>query len=577
MTRIGTGLAAVCTCMLLWTTTGIAEDLLPPESAVASPTFSFAVGFIRPEPPYEARVSPITGDNQTTGNKRLLGAGDQIYLDLTNPQEVAPGDQFTVYRNVKKVYHPARGNYLGDLTTIVGVVKVLKVTDNKATVKVVRSYDAIFPGDGATRQGSAPAPAPASSTQSLPDGTGMIVELPPGQTLIAQGHSLYVDWGRNDGVKVSDKLLVFRENPGIPIQIIGELQIIAVEDQTATARVTRSIAPILRGDRFAGKDSLMKQLGLDVPSPQARKEALFQEMTGAATTASPGAATDTHAASQRDLERELAQLARQLEFDPGSAPATAAGLPILKKIKALLKEVPDRRVVIEGYTDNQKIGPSLKGQYSSNKGFAHARGEIMGWLSASDLLHRGALFAVGDVFRTLPEVEWITGLPTGLTEDGATYSIGPRRRWTRTRFLLGANEHIQQESTFWRRSLWRRAGGRVEDSRTMASDFELWIRFFRHAPLFPVEALIGGFRHHRDSLWLTHREECRAICESWLEAELDHESDLLVRTAGRLLFRARRGKRLGPLWRRLAARLLHAWPGRPPGVIRFDGKTWGIT
>jgi chemotaxis protein MotB len=368
MTRIGAGLAAVCTCVLLWTTTVIAEDLLPPESAVASPTFSFAVGFIRPTPPYEARISSITGDNQTTGNKRLLGTGDQIYLELTNPREVAPGDQFTVYRNVKKVYHPARGNYLGDLTTIVGVVKVLKVTDNKATVKVVRSYDAIFPGDGATREGLSPAPAPASSARSLPDGTGMIVELPPGQTLIAQGHSLYVDWGRNDGVKVSDKLLVFRENTGIPIQIIGELQIIAVEDQTATARVTRSIAPILRGDRFAAKDSLLKQLGMDVPSPQARKEALFQEMTTPAATAS-----SAQVSPQRDLERELAQLAKQLEFDPGSAPATAAGLPILKKIKALLKEVPDRRVVIEGYTDNQKIGPSLKSQYSSNQELSRAR------------------------------------------------------------------------------------------------------------------------------------------------------------------------------------------------------------
>jgi chemotaxis protein MotB len=368
MTRIGTGLAAGCACVLLWTATGVAEDLLPLESAVASPTFSFAVGFIRPTPPYEARISQITGDNQTTGNKRLLGASDQVYLELTNPQEVAPGDQFTVYRNVKKVYHPARGHYLGDLTALVGVVKVLKVTGNMATVKVVRSYDAIFPGDGATRQGSAPAPAPAPPTQSLPDGTGMIVELPPGQTLIAQGHAVYVDWGRNDGVKVGDKLLVFRQNTGIPIQVIGELQIVAVEDQTATARVTRSVAPLLRGDRFAAKDSLLKQLGLDVPSPQARKEALFQEMTAPAATAS-----SAQSAPQRDLERELAQLARQLEFEPGSAPTTAAGLPILKKMKALLREVPDRRVVIEGYTDNQKIGPSLKGLYSSNLELSRAR------------------------------------------------------------------------------------------------------------------------------------------------------------------------------------------------------------
>lgn len=403
MTRIGTSLAAVCTYMLLWTTTGIAEDLLPPESAISSPTFSFATGFIRPTTPYEARISPITGDNQTTGNKRLLGTGDQVYLELTNPQEVAPGDQFTVYRNVKKVYHPARGHYLGDLTTIVGVVKVLKVTDNKATVKIVRSYDAIFPGDGATRQAPPPPPAPASSGQSLPEGTGMIVELPPGQTLIAQGHVVYVDWGRNDGVNPGDKLLVFRETTGIPIQIIGEMQIIAVEDQTSTARVVRSTAPFLRGDRFASKDTLQQQLGLDAPpSPQARKETLFQEMTGPAATAAPTAATmgmsqEAHAAPQsRDIERELAQLTKQLEFDPGSAPTTAAGLPILKQIKGLLKEAPDRRVVVEGYTDNQKIGPSLKELYNSNQELSRARAAaVAGYLSEEEGVNPQNISAVG--------------------------------------------------------------------------------------------------------------------------------------------------------------------------------------
>ena len=378
MTRIGTGLAAACTGVLLWTAVGIAEELLPYESAVASPSFSSAIGFIRPTTPYEARISPITGDNQTTGNKRLLGTGDQAYLELKNPHEVAPGDKFTIYRQVKKVYHPVRGQYLGDLTAVVGVVKVRRVTGSKATVVVERSYDAIYPGDGASRQTPAP-PAPLSSGQSLQDGIGVIIELPPGQNLIAQGHVVYVDWGRNDGVKPGDKLLVFRETPGIPIQIIGELQIIAVEDQTATARVTRSTAPLLRGDRFAAKDSLQKQLGLDVPSsPQARKDTLFQEMTQPVPAAAPQAAKEmsqaTHAAPQsQDLERELARLARQLEFEPGSAPATAAGLPILNQIKTLLKEVPDNRVVVKGYTDNQKVGPSLKELYNSNQELSRAR------------------------------------------------------------------------------------------------------------------------------------------------------------------------------------------------------------
>jgi chemotaxis protein MotB len=389
MTKLGTGLSAVVAGTLLWPMTALAADKAPTIISMSEITTSleadillknFSVGFIRPASPYEALVSPITGDNQTTGNKRLLGRGDQVYLELTSPHDVAPGDSFTVYRRVKKVYHPVRSQYLGDLTAVIGVVKVLRVTGNKATVKIERSFEAMFPGDGAMRQ-APPAPAPASSNQSLPDGTGIILELPPGQTLIGQGHIVYIDWGRNEGMKLGDRLEVFRETSGIPIQIIGELQIVALEDLTSTARVTRSVAPFLRGDRFASQATLQKQFGLDVPSPQARNDALFQELTEPAPTAVASAPAATgemsqaaHAAPQsRDIERELAQLARQLEFDPGSAPATAAGLPILNKIKALLKEVPDRRVIVAGHTDNQMIGPSLKEAYSSNQELSRAR------------------------------------------------------------------------------------------------------------------------------------------------------------------------------------------------------------
>ena len=294
MMKFGTGLSAVFAGVLLWAMMVLAADKAPtkdmaptigrpdtgglsPEAALAVKNFS--AGFIRFPAPYDAQVSQITGDNQTTGNKRLLGGSNQIfYLELSNPQEAAPGDKFTIYRRVKKVYHPIRGHYLGDLTAVLGVVQVLRVTGNKATVKIERSFDAIFPGDGAMRQ-TPSAPAPAASAQSLPDSTGVIVELPPGQTLIAQGHAVYIDWGRNDGVKIGDRLEVFRENTGIPIQIIGELQVVAVEDQTATGRVTRSNAPFLLGDRFAAKETLQKQLGSDAPmSPHDRKEALFQDM-----------------------------------------------------------------------------------------------------------------------------------------------------------------------------------------------------------------------------------------------------------------------------------------------------------
>jgi chemotaxis protein MotB len=395
MAKIGIRLAAILTGLMVSPAMGLAVEPLTLSEEEMIVAQNPGAGFVRPGTPYEARVSAVTGDSQTTGNRRLLGAGQQIYLDLTNPQETAPGDLFTVYRRVKKIYHPIRGDYLGDLTAVVGVVKVLRVTDSKATVMIERSYGAIYPGDGASRHiASAPAPAPAS--HALPDGTGVIVDLPLGQTLIGQGHIVYVDWGRADGVRIGDRLQVFREHADIPTQIIGQLQIIAVEERTATARITKSTAPLVRGDRFA---ALQRQPGAEAPSPQDRKEALFREMTPAAAAApkTAEAVQEAHAApSSRDIERELAELARQLEFNPGEAPVTAATMPKLARIKELLKEVPDRRVVVKGHTDSQSIGPSLKQLYNSNQELSRARAaEVAGYVSKDNGINPQNVSVVG--------------------------------------------------------------------------------------------------------------------------------------------------------------------------------------
>lgn len=163
-----------------------------------------------------------------------------------------------------------------------------------------------------------------------------------------------------------------------------------------------------------------------------------------------------------------------------------------------------------------------QGMYDAlNKGFARTSGEIMGWISATDQLHIGAMYVVGGVFRALPEVEWITGRPTWFNEEGMAYRVGEVQRWSRYRFLAEANRYIQQESTFWRRGLWERAGSQMDASRRNSSDFELWVRFFRHAKLYPVDALIGGFRMHAASMALQDLEACHRIHDEIIEAELD--------------------------------------------------------
>ena len=134
-----------------------------------------------------------------------------------------------------------------------------------------------------------------------------------------------------------------------------------------------------------------------------------------------------------------------------------------------------------------------------NKAFALTSGSIMGWINSDDILHRNALATVDAVFAAFPEVDWITGIPTtalggGREDDATELRVKAARRFTYGDFLAGDCRWLQQESTFWRRSLWERAGGRLDTSLRLAVDFDLWMRFFRHARLHTVDALIGAFR-----------------------------------------------------------------------------------
>ncbi len=147
------------------------------------------------------------------------------------------------------------------------------------------------------------------------------------------------------------------------------------------------------------------------------------------------------------------------------------------------------------------------GMYDAiNRGFARSTGTVMAWLNADDEWLPGTLRAVGAIFASLPEVEWIsTALPAAIDEGGATIKVNRFEGFSRAGFLGGENfagagwtaaGYIQQESTFWRRSLWERAGGRLDDSYSSAGDFELWARFFRCAELWCVDVPFGCYRRH---------------------------------------------------------------------------------
>jgi len=218
-----------------------------------------------------------------------------------------------------------------------------------------------------------------------------------------------------------------------------------------------------------------------------------------------------------------------------------------------------------------------RGMYDAlNKGFARSSGEVMGWISATDLLHAGSLSVVSSVFAAFPQVEWITGRPTVLNETGMIVGVLRLRRWSRLRFLAGANRYIQQESTFWRRSLWERAGGHVDASRRNGNDFELWVRFFRYARLYSVDAMIGGFRTHADSLGLQDIEECHRVHEEIIRMELQSAPWGRTLKGFRALSAAAQSVPLVSRgWRELVMGGLKRFPGPDlVPVIRYRKHNW---
>lgn len=242
------------------------------------------------------------------------------------------------------------------------------------------------------------------------------------------------------------------------------------------------------------------------------------------------------------LKRELQTLPRDPKrtvLNPPSISIVTPNFNSVDYIERTLKSVINQDypnleyVVVDGAsTDGSqdiitKYSQKLSGYISEpdeghsdalNKGFAMTSGDIMGWINSDDILLPGSLAAIGEFFAKYPEVEWVTGQPTVIEEDG-TWKLHNLRKWSRVRFLNGNYRWIQQESTFWRRSLWDRAGGGLSRDINLAVDFELWVRFFRHAELYTYQLPLGAFRYREGQRSTAFRERYEAEALSVIQRE----------------------------------------------------------
>jgi glycosyltransferase involved in cell wall biosynthesis len=132
-----------------------------------------------------------------------------------------------------------------------------------------------------------------------------------------------------------------------------------------------------------------------------------------------------------------------------------------------------------------------------NRAFAKTSGDIMAWINSDDILFPGALAYVADYFSRHPEIDVVYGHRVLIDADGR--EIG---RWIlppHDDAVLSWADFVPQETLFWRRSIWEKAGGRVDESFRFAMDWDLLLRFRKAGARFArLPRFLGGFRVHAD-------------------------------------------------------------------------------
>ena len=142
-----------------------------------------------------------------------------------------------------------------------------------------------------------------------------------------------------------------------------------------------------------------------------------------------------------------------------------------------------------------------------NKGFQKTTGEVMAWINSDDKYMPWTFEIVSEIFTLFPHVNWIVGTYGIWASDGRLTNVYVKNKNIYD-FLMGRFDWIQQESVFWRRSLWEKAGATINSSYGLMVDGELWCRFFLKDDLYHVRTVIGGYRHHDQNRAGEYYSEC---------------------------------------------------------------------
>ena len=141
-----------------------------------------------------------------------------------------------------------------------------------------------------------------------------------------------------------------------------------------------------------------------------------------------------------------------------------------------------------------------------NKGFAHAKGEILAWINSDDTYEPGTVTAAVNYLRDHPEIGMVYGDCNYINESGEI--IGKfKSAQTNYRLLRRGYTHIPQQTMFFRAELWKQAGP-LDPSFYFAMDYDLWTRIAGRAQIKYIPQTWANFRLHTAGKTILADDRC---------------------------------------------------------------------
>lgn len=179
---------------------------------------------------------------------------DKAYVQFDETMNVLPGDKFSVYSAGGKVKH-SNSDREGYKYSVVGQIKLIRKIRDKWEVEFIDVAGTPQRGDRITAYTPKIERITKTYNSRLVE-AAVLATFQPMQTILGFGDVIYLDRGRADGVEMGNVFEVYGFKDRLtkknitdqPTYKLGELTVITLTDNFATALVTNSIRDFYAGD-----------------------------------------------------------------------------------------------------------------------------------------------------------------------------------------------------------------------------------------------------------------------------------------------------------------------------------------